>query len=70
MKKYFKDYMDLCKQSNQFYKKHWLGILGVSAIGLTLMIAPVVLDSRKKVKVEEKEIIDTEGVVIDENLKD
>ena len=27
MKKYFKDYGELCKQTGAFYKKHWLGTI-------------------------------------------
>lgn len=27
MKKYFKDYGHLCKETGEFYKKHWLGTL-------------------------------------------
>lgn len=28
MKAFFKDYWDLCKQSGDFYKKHWKGNSG------------------------------------------
>ena len=27
MKRYFKDYGELCKQTGAFYKKHWLGTI-------------------------------------------
>ena len=35
MKAFFKDYWDLCKQSGDFYKKHWKGtlVLNVFLIG-------------------------------------
>ena len=32
MKAFFKDYWDLCKQSGDFYKKHWKGTLVLNAI--------------------------------------
>lgn len=33
MKKFWKDYVDLCKHSNEFYKKHWFGILMINVVG-------------------------------------
>ena len=32
MKAFFKDYWDLCKQSGDFYKKHWRGTLVLNAV--------------------------------------
>ena len=32
MKAFFKDYWDLCKQSDDFYKKHWKGTLVLNAV--------------------------------------
>ena len=32
MKAFFKDYWDLCKQSGEFYKKHWKGTLVLNAV--------------------------------------
>ena len=32
MKAFFKDYWDLCKQSGDFSKKHWKGILVLNAV--------------------------------------
>ena len=32
MKAFFKDYWDLCKQSGDFYKKHWKGTLMLNAV--------------------------------------
>ena len=35
MKEFVKDYVDLCKESGKFYKKHWKGVilLNVLVIG-------------------------------------
>ena len=32
MKKFWKDYVDLCKESGNFYKKHWLGVIVLNAV--------------------------------------
>ena len=32
MKAFLKDYWDLCKQSGDFYKKHWKGTLVLNAV--------------------------------------
>ena len=32
MKAFFEDYWDLCKQSGDFYKKHWKGTLVLNAV--------------------------------------
>lgn len=32
MKKFWKDYADLCKESGNFYKKHWLGVIVLNAV--------------------------------------
>lgn len=32
MKKFWKDYADLCKESGRFYKKHWLGVIVLNAV--------------------------------------
>lgn len=39
MKKFFKDYVELCKASGAFYKKHWLGVILVNVIGSAAMLA-------------------------------
>ena len=31
MKGFFKDYVDLCKESGAFYKKHWKGVILLNA---------------------------------------
>lgn len=32
MKKFFKDYADLCKESGRFYKEHWLGCIVMTVV--------------------------------------
>lgn len=32
MKEFVKDYVDLCKDSGQFYKKHWKGVVLLNAV--------------------------------------
>ena len=32
MKKFWKDYADLCKESGKFCKKHWLGVAVLNAV--------------------------------------
>ena len=32
MKTYFKDYGELCKQTGNFYKKHWLGTIVMNVV--------------------------------------
>ena len=32
MKKFWKDYADLCKESGKFYKKHWFGVIVLNAV--------------------------------------
>ena len=32
MKKFFKDYAELCKISGKFYKEHWLGCIVLNVI--------------------------------------
>ena len=32
MKDFVKDYVDLCKDSGRFYKKHWKGVVVLNAI--------------------------------------
>ena len=32
MKKFWKDYTDLCKESGNFCKKHWLGVIVLNAV--------------------------------------
>ena len=32
MRKFWEDYADLCKESGNFYKKHWLGVIVLNAV--------------------------------------
>ena len=32
MKKFWKDYANLCKESGNFYKKHWLGVIVLNTV--------------------------------------
>ena len=32
MKEFVKDYVDLCKDSGRFYKKHWKGVVLLNAV--------------------------------------
>lgn len=32
MKGFFKDYVDLCKESGTFYKKHWKGVILLNTV--------------------------------------
>ena len=39
MKKFWKDYYDLCQENTKFYKKHWFGVIvmNVAALAGTLI---------------------------------
>ena len=32
MREFVKDYVDLCKESGKFYKKHWKGLIVLNAL--------------------------------------
>lgn len=32
MKKFWNDYVELCKSSTDFYKKHWFGVLVMNVV--------------------------------------
>lgn len=32
MKKFWSEYVDLCKKSVDFYKKHWLGVIVLNTV--------------------------------------
>ena len=32
MREFVKDYVDLCKDSGRFYKKHWKGVILLNAV--------------------------------------
>lgn len=39
MKEFVKDYIDLCKHSGSFYKKHWKGIIVMNVAGYASIMA-------------------------------
>ena len=39
MKKFVKDYVELCKASNNFYKKHWFGVIVLNVVSFAGMFA-------------------------------
>lgn len=39
MKRFFKDYGELCKTTGNFYKKHWLGTIVMNVVVSGAMIA-------------------------------
>ncbi len=47
MKSFFKDYKELCKMSNDFYKKHWLGVMVVYAVTISGTYAVLMLNDAK-----------------------
>lgn len=53
MKKFWKDYVKLCKDSGNFYKKHWFGVLVMNVIATAGIFAWYGRDSIKD-KLEEK----------------
>ena len=64
MRKYFKDYGELCKQTGVFYKKHWLGIIIMNIVASFSIIAlfwpkwtkEEMVDNVKTVFKKEKEV--------------
>ena len=36
MKRFWRDYAELCKLSGQFYKKHWFGVIVLSILVFVL----------------------------------
>lgn len=51
MKKFFKDYWALTKESGRFYKEHWLGTMVLTVVCIGLEIGPMLICKKK----EEKE---------------
>ena len=39
MKEFVKDYVDLCKDSGRFYKKHWKGVVLLNAVVIVAELA-------------------------------
>lgn len=53
MKKFWKDYADLCKASGKFYKEHWFGCIVLNAAVIAGEFAWFYRDSIKD-KLEDK----------------
>lgn len=53
MKTFVKDYVDLCKETGKFYKKHWFGVLVMNAVTIAGTMAYYNKDEIKD-KLEEK----------------
>ena len=51
MKKFFKDYWALTKESGRFYKEHWLGTMVLTVVCIGLELGPMLILKKK----EEKE---------------
>ena len=47
MKKFWNDYVDLCKKSNRFYKKHWFCVIVLNVVSIAGAIAWL---NRNKIK--------------------
>lgn len=47
MKKFFKDYWELCKQSGRFCKNHWLGLIIWYVVILALFWIPAIIEKTK-----------------------
>ena len=56
MKTFFKDYWKLCKQSGEFYKKHWLGTIVFTGIVTCVTYAPFIIKGKKDQKKFEEEL--------------
>lgn len=54
MKSFFKDYWELCKESNKWMKKHWKGYLVYCFIVLLIYLAPGIVELIKEKRLEKK----------------
>ena len=52
MKSFFKDYWELCKESNKWMKKHWKGYLVYCFIVLLIYSAPGIVELIKEKRLE------------------
>lgn len=60
MKKFLKDYWNLCKDSGTFYKKHWLGVIILNIVGSAAVLAwffreQIIENFKEKFKMGKKE---------------
>lgn len=47
MRTFMKDYLELCKMTGVFYKKHWLGCIGMNAAVIMIFMAYIMKDEIK-----------------------
>lgn len=52
MKSFFKDYWELCKESNKWMKKRWKGYLVLCFIVSLIYLAPYIVELSKEKKLE------------------
>lgn len=54
MKKFFKDYWELCKHSLRFCKKHWFGMTVLTIVCMAVSFMPfAVLEIREKIEMKK-----------------
>ena len=53
MKSFFKDYWELCKESNKWMKKHWKGYLMLCFIVSLIYLAPYIVELSKEKRLEK-----------------
>lgn len=53
MKNYFKDWLEITKQTGIFYKKHWLGTFVFELVTAIGIIAAIVGFDKLKEKIQE-----------------
>lgn len=53
MREFVKDYVELCKESGRFYKKHWKGVVLMNAVIVGAEFAYIFRDQIKDA-IEEK----------------
>lgn len=52
MKSFFKDYWELCEESNKCMKKHWKGYLVLCFIVSLIYLAPCIVELSKEKRLE------------------
>lgn len=52
MKSFFKDYRELCKESDKWMKKYWKGYLVLCFIVSLIYLAPYIVELSKEKKLE------------------
>lgn len=52
MKSFFKDYWELCEESNKWMKKHWKGYLVLYFIVSLIYLAPYIVELSKEKRLE------------------